>query len=85
MVYKQIMPAHDWYFVHSSVKEGGDPVVYKLVCWAVRETESQDEIVGLISPGFGDGKSITTVPPVPGRYLHREQLTETELKMVSKR
>lgn len=85
MVYKQIIPAQDWYFVHPSAREGGDPVAYQLVCWAVREVDGKDEIVGLIAPGFSDGKGITTVPPVQGRYLHREQLTEAELKVVSKR
>ncbi|QIE91120.1 MULTISPECIES: hypothetical protein [Pseudomonas] len=85
MIYKQIIPAQDWYFVHASAQVGGAPVVYQLVCWAVVTAGEKDEVIGLIAPGLSDGKGITTVPPVPGRYLHREQLSDAELKVVSKR
>jgi hypothetical protein len=89
MAYKTIIPADGWYFSHQSGGTDSKPVVYQIAAWALTD---QDEVVGLVpvvSPQEGaaggalGGTSrakLTTPPPVPGHYLHREQLTEEELK-----
>jgi len=78
MSYRSICSAHDWFFVART--EYG-PVVYPLAAWALSES---GEIFGLtaINHPVPDGKRppfLMSVPPIPGKYLLRESLTDEEL------
>ncbi|MGP8473899.1 hypothetical protein [Burkholderia sp. PR2] len=84
-MYKTIIPATDWFFVHEGHQE---PVVWPLAAWGLKET---GETVGLIG-AFGreqgrnnETPSLSAVAAVPGRYLHRTQLTQQELELAAKR
>ena len=73
--YKQIIPATDWYFRHDNVSGvAGKSTVYQLAAWALKEN---GEVVGLVTVRDDNGRpKLVTPPPVPGDYLHKEQLTE---------
>lgn len=76
--YKQIIPATDWYFRHDNVPgEHGESTVYQLAAWALKEN---GDIVGLVTVRDIDTghPKLVTPPPVPGDYLHKEQLTDDE-------
>jgi hypothetical protein len=84
-VYKTIIPATDWFFVHTGHKE---PVVWPLAAWALKEN---GETVGLIG-AFGkeqaennETPSLSAVASAPGRYLHRSQLTQQERELAAHR
>jgi len=83
--YKQIIPATDWYFRHDNVP--GDKVkatLYQLAAWALKE---DGDIVGLVTirdMGTGHPKLITP-PPVPGDYLHKDQLSDDEKEWAKRR
>ncbi len=75
--YKQIIPATDWYFRHDNVSGvAGKSTVYQLAAWALKEN---GEVVGLVTVRDDNGRpKLVTPPPVPGDYLHKEQLTDDE-------
>ena len=83
-----IIPATDWFFVHKSANEKEPPVVWNLAAWS--QTEN-GEVIGLIG-AFGHQQAaekktphLVPVPPVPGAYLHRSQLSPLELDQSTKR
>lgn len=87
-MYTSIIPATDWCFVHNGESEKLPPVVWRLAAWGVN---SDGNVIGLIG-AFGEqqgasGKtpSLSSVPTVAGRYLHREQLNEMENEQLGKR
>ena len=83
--YKQIIPATDWYFMHDNVPgEHGESTVYQLAAWALKEN---GDIVGLVTVRDIDTghPKLVTPPPVPGDYLHKEQLTDDEKTWAKKR
>ncbi|WP_193067744.1 methionyl-tRNA formyltransferase [Halomonas sp. 3D7M] len=81
MKFKSISPASDWFFRHDAPQgSSSDPILYHVAVWAVTEN---DEVIGLIA-AFNNGV-LHTPPPVPGCYLHRDQLNENEKRLISKR
>ncbi len=87
-MYTKIVPATDWFFVHPDVLAKNPPTVWHLAAWGLT---SEGEVVGLVG-AFGaeqgrDGVApkLVSVPPVPGVYLHRDQLTEVEREQLRKR
>ncbi|WP_321948291.1 hypothetical protein [Paraburkholderia sp. J10-1] len=87
-MYKTITPATNWFFVHKGVPASAPPVVWHLAAWGQKEN---GEVIGLIG-AFGpdqvkDGKTphLVSVPPVPGAYLHRDQLSSDEVSQLNKR
>ena len=84
-VYKTIMPATDWFFVHEGHSQ---PVVWHLAAWALTEN---GQTIGLIAAGSdeqvnrGEVPHLEPVPKVKGRYMHREQLTKDERYQAEKR
>jgi len=85
-MYKTIIPATDWFFVHPGHND--EPVVWPLAAWGLRDS---GETVGLIGAfgreqgNKGETPSLSIVPPVAGRYLHRSQLTQQERELAAKR
>ncbi|MGP8437762.1 hypothetical protein ACT2FY_38725 [Paraburkholderia fungorum] len=84
-MYKTIIPATDWFFVHEGHKEH---VVWPLAAWGLKEN---GETVGLIG-AFGREQansnqtpSLSPVVTAPGRYLHLTQLTRQERELAGKR
>ncbi len=79
MKYASIIPATDWFFVHRNEDAPSAKwTVHHLAVWAVTE---QDDVVGLLPVSDSSVKSGTTArlvspPPIPGQYVHRDQLTE---------
>lgn len=65
----QITPAVDWYWKH-------DATVWNVAVFALYDDGS---IVGKI--GAGDNGALTSLPPLKGMYLHRNQLTPEEIKL----
>ncbi|ELU3374160.1 methionyl-tRNA formyltransferase [Escherichia coli] len=82
--YKQIIPATDWYFRHDNVSGvAGKSTVYQLAAWALKEN---GEVVGLVTVRDDNGRpKLVTPPPVPGDYLHNEQLTDDEKEWAKRR
>ncbi|HBN7237763.1 TPA: methionyl-tRNA formyltransferase, partial [Escherichia coli] len=51
--------------------------------WALKEN---GEVVGLVTVRDDNGRSkLVTPPPVPGDYLHKEQLTDDEKEWEKRR
>ncbi|WP_312163586.1 hypothetical protein [Phenylobacterium sp.] len=76
-MYKSIASADGWFFMHPNVVAGSRPVTYALAMWALPE---EGEPVGLVVLNSKTGPAkIATVPPVAGRYLHRDELTPDQL------
>ncbi|STX52474.1 Uncharacterised protein [Legionella busanensis] len=84
-MYKQIIPATDWYYVEYQDKQDS-LVVFPLAAWAL--TEEDNYIIGLISISHSqqDDKEnkmprLVSVPPTGGGlYKHKDELNEAELK-----
>ncbi|KGF62100.1 hypothetical protein [Pseudomonas lutea] len=90
MSYLSLTPAQDWFFRHAAPNPGQPPIVYQVAVWALKppkEEGGRSEIIGLIAPNFGgmESRMLHEPPPVPGCYLHRDQLNEEELKALAKR
>lgn len=84
-MFKAIIPATDWYFVHEGHES---PVVWPLAAWALNEGGEAIGLVGAFGREQGlQGKtpSLSAVPHVPGRYLHRTQLAKQEIDLAAKR
>jgi len=83
---KNIIPATDWFFVHRDDEDAlARPTVWHLAAWGVNDT---GDIVGLVSPAGKSSNgvpSLAIVPPVEGKYLHRDQLTDIEREQALKR
>lgn len=85
-MYKTIIPATDWYFVHEG--HNNEPVVWRLAAWGLKET---GETVGLIGAhgreqaNNAETPSLSAVVKAPGRYLHFSQLTAQERDLAAKR
>ena len=74
MIYKQIMPALDWYFKH-------DNTVWNITAFALTE---DGKVVGLV--GAGDDGFLVNVPArTKGVYLHRNQLTDSEIEAADRK
>ncbi len=77
-MYKSIASADGWFFMHSNAEPDAPPVAYVLAMWALSE---EGEPIGLVVLNGKAGHSkIATVPPVPGRYVHRDELTSEQLE-----
>ncbi len=86
--YTQILPAPDWFFVHGGPRASDPPTVWHVAAWGLTP---EGEAVGLVG-AFGQDQGnagmapkLVSVPPVPGSYLHRDQLNETERQQLVKR
>lgn len=76
--YTPIMPATDWFFVHENTGTKKTHIVHHLAAWALA---TDGKIVGLLpvsdsSVSSGTTAKLVTPPPIHGRYIHREKLTE---------
>lgn len=84
-MYKQIISATDWYFRHDAPPGGGSlPVVYQIAAWALTDDGNVIGLVTVRDPETGRPKLVSP-PPIPGDYLHREQLTEQEIAATKQR
>jgi hypothetical protein len=80
-----IIPAKDWFFVFKGTQ--GKSVVNRIAVWAMNES---GEVMGLIGGIDVRGNENTTqklvsIPPVPGLYLHKDQLSPDELNSLNSR
>ncbi|MGG2041277.1 hypothetical protein [Burkholderia gladioli] len=75
-MYKTIIPATDWFFVH----EGHDqkPNVCPLAAWGLTDEGATIGLLATSERTSGGNLTLTAVPPIEGRYLHRDQLTKEE-------
>lgn len=82
--FTSITPAHDWFYRHDAPPGGTDkPALYHVAVWAITE---EGKVIGLVSAGVNtDGQGLHTPPPVPGCYLHRDQIIEEEKPLINKR
>ncbi|MFG8033014.1 hypothetical protein ACEOIA_32495, partial [Pseudomonas aeruginosa] len=87
MKYTNIVPAQDWFYAHDRVGQDGPMIIYPVAVWVTYEKtlesgEVETSVMGLIAPDFGDESSnrLHTVPPLKGRYLHRNELTKEHLE-----
>jgi hypothetical protein len=90
MSYLSITPAQDWFFRHDAPTPGGLPIVYQVAAWALKAPSGENgrtEVIGLIAPNFGgtESRMLHEPPPVPGCYLHRDQLNDQEREALAKR
>lgn len=94
VMYKQIIPANDWFFVAKEAKlNNGQPVIYRIAAWAL--PEGGEAVIGLIGGIESGGSSLTnssynelarlvTVPPIVGVYKHFSELNQVEHAALSK-
>ncbi|MGO2241119.1 MAG: hypothetical protein ACTH5D_05110 [Halomonas sp.] len=78
MSYAQISPATNWYFRHENSPHDERPcTVYQVAAWALTE---EGEVVGLVTVRDPETKraKLVTPPPLPGDYLHQDQLSAEE-------
>lgn len=76
-MYKSIASADGWFFIHPNAEEDKPPVVYALAMWALPET---GEPIGLVAINRKNAPpQITSVPPVAGRYVYRDDMTQEQL------
>ncbi len=75
-MYKTIIPATDWFFVH----EGHDkkPNVCPLAAWGLTDEGATIGLLATSERTSSGNLTLTAVPPIEGRYLHRDQLTKEE-------
>jgi len=93
MQYKNIVPAQDWFFCHDAPNPSDPKIIYPVAVWATYEEGAEDGhgtntiVIGLIAPDFGNDASrrLHTPPPVKGYYLHRCELSESELARLAKK
>jgi hypothetical protein len=84
-MYKQIIPAHGWYFRHENTPGAKrDFTIYQLAAWGLNES---GEVIGLVAANFPDRQppTLLSVPPVSGQYLHVEQLNDSEVEAAKER
>ncbi|WP_175857328.1 methionyl-tRNA formyltransferase [Burkholderia anthina] len=84
-MYKTIIPATDWFFVHQGHNE---PVVWPLAAWALKDNGETIGLIGAFGREQADKGQTPFLSPVvssPGRYLHRSQLTKQERELAAKR
>lgn len=84
-MFKTIIPATDWFFVHAGHEE---PVVWPLAAWGLKESGDTIGLIGAFGReqgNKGETPSLSAVAAVPGRYLHRSQLTQQERELAAKR
>jgi len=83
-MYKQIIPAAEWFYVeHSKIQD--NIVVYYIAAWALTDA---GHIIGLISvhgshthdKGNNMARLVTVPPTGSGQYKHRVELSENECK-----
>lgn len=81
-----ISSVSDWFFRHDGTD--GAPVVYQIAAWGLTD---EGEVIGLVSAfGIQQGEQrraphLVAVPPVPGTYLHRDQLSQEEQEASKRR
>lgn len=83
-----IMPADGWYFVIANSANKFEPVVWNLAAWGLTMNGEVIGLVGALGSQQGEKRAsprLVGVPPVPGEYLHKSQLTEIELAQSLKR
>lgn len=83
-----IAPAADWFFVHANARAGEPPVVWRIAAWGITDA---GKAIGLIG-AFGHQPvernlvpALASVPPVPGEYLHWDQLSDVARDQARKR
>jgi hypothetical protein len=85
MKYISIASAHDWYYVIPRTATVKDLTVWPLAVWALNADGG--EIIGLVSNPLSDEdqkamgqrvQKLLTIPPLPGVYKHRAELTLEE-------
>jgi hypothetical protein len=84
-MYKTIIPANDWFFVHTGHKE---PVVWPLAAWGLKDSGETVGLIGAFGREQAENNQTPSLSPVvsaPGRYLHRSQLTQQERELFAKR
>lgn len=81
-MYKQIMPATDWFYV-DFVKAENTITLYPLAAWALTD---DIKVIGLISvPGTQQvtedpiARLVSVPPSTSGHYKHREELSQNEI------
>ncbi|KUF31708.1 hypothetical protein [Xanthomonas phaseoli] len=81
---KNFVPCDGWYYTATGSRE--EPIVFKLAGWATLEDEGT--VVGMISASDvttdDNVARLATPPPIRGRYLPEELLTD-EQKAAAKR
>lgn len=81
---KNFVPCDGWYYTATGSRE--EPIVFKLAGWAV--LEDGDAVVGMVSVSDAatddNVARLVSPPPIKGRYLPEELLTE-EQKEAAKR
>lgn len=90
-MYKQIIPATDWYYIKYQNNQN-DLVVFPLAAWALTD-EEDNSIIGLISDFHSqqddEVNKKAALTPVSsasgGLYKHKDELTEPELKALANR
>jgi len=86
MKYTSMIPANDWFFVHENGAGGRTRfTVHHLAAWAMT---AEGRTVGLLpvsDPKVENGTSAKLVepPPIPGQYVHRDQLTKPMLEALA--
>lgn len=80
MNYKSITSATGWYFRDDKAKG-----VWQLAVWAMTESGGIIGLIALRDAKNADGSpALACIPDIPGRYLHRDQLTEEEFEASKK-
>ena len=71
-----ICACNDWFFVHEGSQ--GQLIVLRIAAWGINE---QGDVLGLVShQELGDTPlKIVPVPPLPGAYKHKDELTEEQM------
>jgi hypothetical protein len=66
-MYKAIIPATDWYFLHPRANEKEPPVVWNLAAWGLKEDGEVIGLVGAFGPDHaaqGKAPHLVSVPKV---------------------
>ncbi len=83
--FSSIIPAEDWFFVFKDNQ--GNPVVNRIAVWAMNENSEVIGLIGGIDVRGSENKTqrLVSVPPVSGLYLHKDELSSDELKVINSR
>ena len=82
MSYQNICPANDWFFCAKTPPEE-TLMVSHVAVWATTE---EGKVIGLVGFALDDSNHyLLSAPPMPGFYLHRDQLTDEQLEASKQR
>jgi hypothetical protein len=74
-------PANGWFFVHKRDEHDKYPVIFhRVVLWATYDSGYTIGLISIFTTLNETRNSLTSPPPLPGGYLHWDDMSEDDRK-----